>query len=179
MKNHSSAALFLDRDGIINIDTGYVHTKEAFHFNPGIFQLCQLFAKHHYRIFVVTNQSGIHRGYYTTESFHQLTQWIHRMFRKQGINIEQTYFCPHLPNEGCTCRKPAPGMVHQAQKEYNIDLKASWMIGDKQSDIDLATQAGIGHTIAIAAHPLEGAQYQFETIEKCVDFLKKHEDKLA
>ena len=173
-------ALFLDRDGIINIDTGYIHTVEAFTFMPGIFRLCHLFAKHDYRIFVVTNQSGIGRGYYKASDFHTLTAWMVEVFQAEGITIAGVYHCPHTPDKKCHCRKPNTGMVEAALQDYPaLSLKRSWMVGDKQSDIDLAHNSGIGHTIAIGKNALHHATYQFETIEACVAFLEENEDKIA
>lgn len=160
-------ALFLDRDGIINIDHGYVCKQEGFEFSDGIFELVKHFSDAGYLIFVVTNQSGIGRGYYTEEDFVKLSSWMIRVFQDHGIEISQVYHCPHLPDAGCRCRKPAPGMIEDAAKAYDIDLSASWMIGDKQSDIDLAHNAGIGRSIAIGQGDIKNATFSFDSVAQC------------
>ena len=138
-------ALFLDRDGVINIEKNYLYKKEDFEFVDGIFELCRYFQDKGYLIFVVTNQSGIARGYYTKEDFLALTEWMEEAFKKQGITITKTYYCPHHPEitGECTCRKPLPGMLLQAAKEFDIDLQNSILVGDKQSDIEAAHNAKI------------------------------------
>ena len=164
-------ALFLDRDGIINVDHGYVSTIEEFDFVEGIFELLHYFIKQGYILFVVTNQSGIGRGYYSSKDFQVLTTWMLEEFNNNGINIEAVHHCHHAPEEKCFCRKPAIGMVDAILFEHNIDLEASWMIGDKQSDIDLAHNAHIGHTIAIGSRTIENCEYHFKTISECSIFL--------
>ena len=151
-------ALFLDRDGIINVDHGYVHKIEDFEFVEGIFQLCQLAIVQGYSIFVITNQAGIARGLYTVDDFETLTLWMIEQFAKQHIKIEEVFYCPHHPSKGvnvfkknCQCRKPAPGMLLQAQRKYNIDLQASIFIGDKISDMQAASTAGIAKRILVAS----------------------------
>ncbi|NEW61571.1 HAD family hydrolase [Sulfurovum sp. bin170] len=164
-------ALFLDRDGIINIDTYYVHKIEDFEFIPNIFELLHLFKERGYIFFIITNQSGIGRGYYTQKDFDFLMEWVLERFHEQNINIELVQHCPHTPKESCNCRKPKTGMIEQVLKSYSIDLEKSWMIGDKQSDIDLAHNAKIGHTIAIGDSVIENSNYHFKTISECYAFL--------
>lgn len=154
-------ALFLDRDGIINIDHGYVHKIEDFEFVEGIFELCQLAVAKGYDIFVITNQAGIARGLYTVADFNTLTSWMSEQFKKQGITIQEVFYCPHHPTKGinefkmsCQCRKPAPGMILQAQEKYTIDLEQSIFIGDKPSDMQAAEAAGISNRILVASRYL-------------------------
>jgi len=138
-------ALFLDRDGVINVEKNYLYKQEDFEFIDGIFDLCRFFQDRGYKIVVVTNQSGICRGYYTREDFEKLTRWMEREFAKEGITIAKTYHCPHHPDftGSCSCRKPEPGMFLQAQKELSLDLAKSVMVGDKPSDIEAAQRAGV------------------------------------
>jgi D-glycero-D-manno-heptose 1,7-bisphosphate phosphatase len=171
-------ALFLDRDGIINIDHGYVSKIEDFEFNEGIFDFLQLFIKEGYILFIVTNQSGIGRGYYTLEDFNILTKWMLLELQKKAITIASVQACIHSPEALCSCRKPATGMVDNILKKYDIDLKNSWMIGDKQSDIDLAHNASIGHTIAIGKNKIINSEYFFETILECKDYLEANQAKI-
>ena len=165
-------ALFLDRDGIINVDHGYVYKIEDFEFTEGIFELVKLFSDAGYLIFIITNQSGIGRGYYKEEDFSILTEWMKRKFYENGIPIEEVYYCPHTPDADCHCRKPKTGMIETALKKYPIDLSASWMVGDKQSDIDLAHNAGIGHAVAVSTENIKNADYHFSTIRSFKHFLE-------
>lgn len=144
-------ALFLDRDGVINIDNGYVHKPENFVFIGGIFDLCKRAEELGYIIIVITNQAGIARGYYAESDFHNLTNWMIAEFNKHNIKISSVYFCPYHPKYGIGKykkesydRKPNPGMLLKAATEYNIDLSLSILIGDKDIDIDAGRNAGIG-----------------------------------
>ncbi len=171
-----SKALFLDRDGIINVDHGYVSKIEDFEFVEGIFDLVRLFSDARYLVFVVTNQSGIGRGYYSGKDFDTLTEWMISGFREKGIFIEKVYHCPHAPEENCLCRKPEIGMIQKAVNAYDIDLPGSWMIGDKQSDMDLAANAGVGHSIYIGKGKIQNSTYAFNSIMACKSYLEKNQD---
>lgn len=149
-------AIFLDRDGVINRDDGYVYQPETFHFLPSVFEACRHFQKRGYLLVIVTNQSGIARGYYTEDDFHQLTQWMLQEFQSQGVQIAGVYYCPHHPDKGlghylqdCQCRKPMPGMLLEAIQEHQIDPSQSIMIGDKASDMLAAQQAQIAQGILV------------------------------
>lgn len=158
-------ALFLDRDGVINVDFGHVHTKENFIFIDGIFELCRLFQDHGYYIFVVTNQAGIGKGYYSKKTFIDLNSWMKIKFKEQGVEIMETYFCSHKPEDKCLCRKPKPGMLIDAINKYNIDVSSSFLIGDKQSDIDAGKSANIKNLIYY------GYNNHFQTIEYISEIL--------
>jgi len=142
-------AIFLDRDGVINVDKGYVYKIEDFEFTKGAIKALKYFQSLGYILIVVTNQSGIARGYYKLEDFKKLTKWMKNRLKADGIEIKEVYFCPHSPDDRCSCRKPSPGMILKAAKDYDIDVKKSWMIGDKPSDIEAALKAGIENTILI------------------------------
>ena len=141
--------IFLDRDGVINYDYGYVSKIDNFEFIEGVFEACKYFQKLNYEIIIVTNQSGIGRGYYSEKEFYTLTQWILNRFKEQEINILKVYFCPHTPEEKCRCRKPNIGMIENACKDFDIDLDNSWLIGDKITDIQTAINANIKNYILI------------------------------
>jgi len=145
-------ALFLDRDGVINIDYGYVGKIENFKFRDGIFELTKYFSDNGYQIFVVTNQSGIARGYYTEEDFYKLTTWMKGEFLKRGIEIKDVKFCPHHPDISgvCECRKPEPKMILDLASEYDIDLENSILIGDSKRDIEAGQKAGIKKNILVS-----------------------------
>ena len=168
--------VFLDRDGVINIDYGYTYKIEKFEFMPYIFDLVRLFISSGYEIIVVTNQSGIGRGYYTKEDFDILSRWMIEEFTRQNITIKDIFHCHHSPDSNCNCRKPKTGMIDEAMALYDIDLGSSLMIGDKQSDIDLADNASITSTIAIGAKSINRASYSFDNIKEAYLYQKKHKE---
>jgi len=174
----SNKALFLDRDGVINVDTKYLHKKEDFIFTDGIFDLIDIFVDRGYNIFVVTNQSGIGRGYYSSDDFLELTSWMIDEFDSRSIKIDSVKYCPHLPDANCTCRKPKSGMVDEICSEYDIDLQSSWMIGDKPTDIAMAKIADIGRSVFIGGRDDE-ADYSFGSIRECKEFLEINKDKIS
>lgn len=134
-------AVFMDRDGVINQEKGYVHKIEDFHFFPYTFSALKGIPQE-YKKMIITNQSGISRGMYSQTEFEKLNSWVLSRLKEQGIEIDKVYFCPHHPDENCSCRKPKTGLIRQAQKEFNLDLKKSWLIGDKTSDILAGKNAG-------------------------------------
>lgn len=140
-------ALFLDRDGIVNRDAAYVHRKEDFEFCDGIFDLCRAAAAKGYLLIVVTNQSGVERGYFTDADFQALTAWMLERFAREGISIAEVFYCPSLSGED---RKPAPGMFLKARDKYNIDMGASISLGDKERDIEAAFRAGVGTNVLLS-----------------------------
>jgi D-glycero-D-manno-heptose 1,7-bisphosphate phosphatase len=149
--------LFLDRDGVININHGYVFQQAKFEFIDGIFSLCQQAKKKGYQIIIVTNQSGIARKYYSNSTFKKLSKWLENQFSKQGILITQTLHCPHHPkfNGTCTCRKPKPGMIFKAQRRFKVNLAQSIMVGDSLSDMDCARQAKIKKSVFFTPNSLQ------------------------
>jgi D-glycero-D-manno-heptose 1,7-bisphosphate phosphatase len=138
-------ALFIDRDGVINVDKVHLFRKEGFEFHEGIFDLCREYINNGYLIIVITNQAGIAKGLYTVNDFIALTEWMTGQFSDRGIVISKVYYCPHHPDITglCDCRKPAPGMILQAVKEFNLDISECILIGDKQSDLQAGRNAGI------------------------------------
>lgn len=142
-------ALFLDRDGVINQDFGYVSEVKNFIFCDGIFKALRGFIALKYKIFIVTNQSGIARGYYTLKDFFNLSEFMIEEFKKEDIFIDKIYFCPHDESAKCSCRKPKAGMILQALNEFEIDLQNSILIGDKLSDILAAKAANVGRSFLI------------------------------
>jgi len=156
MNNGCHKALFLDRDGVINLERRYVHCRETFQFQDGIFELCRAAQNLGYLLVVVTNQAGIARGYYTEQDFLQLTEWMIDRFAEQQIQIARVYYCPYHPVHGIggykrdsADRKPKPGMLLRAQRELDLNLSSSVLIGDQVSDMQAARAAGIGTKIAL------------------------------
>ena len=141
--------IFLDRDGVVNKEINYLYKIDDFEFIEGIFDACLYFQNLGYEIIIVTNQSGIARGYYNESDYKIITNWMLAQFRDRGITILDTFHCPHGPKSTCECRKPKPGMFIEAKKTHNTDMKNSWMIGDKEVDIKAANAAGIKNTILV------------------------------
>ena len=141
--------MFLDRDGVINEEVGYLHKIKDFKFINGVIDSCNYFLSLGYQIIVVTNQSGIGRGLYKEEDFHILNQWMLDNFEQEGVRILDVFFCPHGPDDNCYCRKPKPGLFKDAKEKHDIDMNKSWMIGDKEADIEAANNAGISQTILV------------------------------
>lgn len=142
-------AVFLDRDGVINIEKDYVHKIEDFEFLPSVLEGAKNLYENGYLLIVVTNQSGIGRGYYTNKEFDKVTKYMEKEFEKNGAKIAKTYHCPHTPSDSCNCRKPNPGMLLSAKEEFDIDMNLSWIVGDKEGDIKAALAAGVQNTILV------------------------------
>jgi len=138
-------ALFLDRDGVINVEKEYLYKIEDFEFIEGIFELCLHYQKLGFIIIVVTNQSGIARKYYSEEDFTILTEWMIGEFSKRNIIISKVYHCPHHPKISgeCSCRKPKAGMFLEAKEEFGIDMQNSIMVGDKERDVEAGLNGGV------------------------------------
>lgn len=150
-------ALFLDRDGVVNHEAGYLHRIEDVRFVNGIFSLCRTAAGLGYRIIVVTNQSGIARGYYTEADFEALMTWIRAALASEGVTLDAVYHCPFHPEHGVgqykrehEDRKPGTGMLRRGARELGIELAGSVMVGDRCSDIAAANAAGLRQAFLMA-----------------------------
>jgi D-glycero-D-manno-heptose 1,7-bisphosphate phosphatase len=166
MNYSSNKALFLDRDGVINIDHGHVHSIESFDFIEGIFDLCRIAQQKGYLIIVITNQAGIGKGFYSEDDFHKLNHWMIEQFRHNGIIVSKTYYCPHKPEDNCYCRKPNPGMLLKAIEEFNICPFDSILIGDKKSDIIAGQNANIQTCILFKGNDYKDMISSFQKMEK-------------
>lgn len=146
-------AVFLDRDGVINVDHGYVHDEHDFEFIDGVFEATKQLKQMGYLLVLVTNQSGIARGKFSEDRFLSLTQWMDWNFVDHGVEFDGFYYCPHHPDYGddrdCECRKPKPGMFQSAQRFLDIDMAKSVMVGDKAQDLMAAEAAGVGQKILV------------------------------
>lgn len=150
-------ALFLDRDGVINVDHGYVHRPDQVQWVDGVFELVRAARDRGRAVVVVTNQAGIGRGLYTEADFEALTAWMHDAFADAGTSLDAVYHCPHHPEHGlgpyrldCSCRKPRPGMLLRARDELHLDLPGSVLVGDKSSDVEAGRAAGVGINLLFA-----------------------------
>ncbi|MGQ9630972.1 MAG: D-glycero-beta-D-manno-heptose 1,7-bisphosphate 7-phosphatase [bacterium] len=145
--DHRRRAVFLDRDGTINVDgrelgtpNSYVHRPEDFILLPGVREAIRLLRGAGFLIVVVTNQSGVGRGFYTAEDVEEVHREMARLLN--DASPDAIYFCPHRPDENCSCRKPLPGMILRAAESLDIDLSRSFMVGDKESDVLAGKRAG-------------------------------------
>jgi histidinol-phosphate phosphatase family protein len=134
--------VFLDRDGTLVRDLGYTHRIEDYELLPGVASGLRRLQEAGYRLAVVTNQSGIGRGYYGTEQYQAFQAHLVDDLDRQGVSVEASYVCPHHPDAGCGCRKPEPALLHRAERELGADLARSWVIGDSTVDAGLAQRAG-------------------------------------
>ena len=160
-----TSAVFLDRDGVINVDHGYVSTWEQFEFLPGAPEALRELQDAGYLLIIVSNQSGIGRGYYSERDLDTLNQAIaEHLDSTLGVTLSGFYHCPHHPTEAegefrqqCDCRKPAPGMIQQAVLDYGIDVKTSLLVGDKDSDIEAGRAAGVARLFKVVDSAQLGA----------------------
>lgn len=138
----TNRAIFLDRDGTINVNTEYTHKIKDLEFIDLAVEGLEKLQKTDYKLIIITNQSGIARGYYTEQDYFLFRDKMHKKLKEKGIEITAEYFCPHCPEEQCACRKPKTGMLEQAAKDFDLDLKKCWMIGDALSDMQTGKNAG-------------------------------------
>lgn len=169
--------VFIDRDGVINVEKDYLYEIEEFEFINGVFESLRYLQDLGYKLVIITNQSGIARGYYSIDDFNKLTFWMLEEFKKENIDIEGVFLCPHGPNDECECRKPKTAMIDQAKELFEIDLKNSWLIGDKGSDIQTAINAGIPNTIQVrSGHSFDEtaskARYILDSIKDIPQIIK-------
>ncbi|MEG3110053.1 MULTISPECIES: D-glycero-beta-D-manno-heptose 1,7-bisphosphate 7-phosphatase [Pantoea] len=149
-------AIFLDRDGTLNVDHGYVHEIDNFQFIDGTIEALQELKKMGFALVVVTNQSGIARGMFTEDQFMTLTEWMDWSLADRDVDLDGIYFCPHHPEgsveayrQQCDCRKPQPGMLLSAQEELDIDMASSYIVGDKVEDMLAGQAAGVGTKVLV------------------------------
>jgi len=144
-------ACFFDRDGTLNNDGGYVHKVEDFKLIDGVIDALKLL-KDDFKFFIVTNQSGVGRGYYTIYDVNKFNDTMLEEFTKNGIKIEKIYICPHTPEDNCDCRKPSIKFIKDAEKEFNTDIKNSWVIGDHSWDVKTGINAGCNSIYVLTGH---------------------------
>lgn len=185
VRSSKKTAVFLDRDGVINREVNYCHTIEDFVFVSGVIEVLKVLQRKFNHLFIVTNQAGIGKGFYTEEQYSILTSWMISMLNDAGVNITKVYFCPHHVsgihpyNINCECRKPKPGMIKQAVREYNIDVSKSILIGDKSSDMQAAKNANIKRKILMGTGHMttcedrSSSDFFFSSMEELCCFLKQ------
>ncbi|MBI2846613.1 MAG: D-glycero-beta-D-manno-heptose 1,7-bisphosphate 7-phosphatase, partial [Chloroflexi bacterium] len=137
-----SRAVFIDRDGTMAKDVPYCKRPEDFELFPTTARAIRLLNQNGFKVIVITNQSGVARGYFTEETLSKIHKKMQDELARQGAYVDAIYYCPHHPDDGCHCRKPKPGMVLRAIKDHNIDIKQSFVVGDLKMDIDLGRALG-------------------------------------
>ena len=170
--------LFLDRDGVINLEINYLHKVNEFVFIDGVFESLKYIQNLGFKLIIVSNQSGIGRGIYEYKDFEILNNWMIKTFETFGVEILDVFICPHSPSENCSCRKPKDGLFREAFKKYTIEKESSWMIGDSERDITAARKAGINNTILVrSGHKIEedrtNATYVIDSIASIQNVIKK------
>lgn len=176
-------AVFLDRDGTINVEKDYLFRVEDFAFIPGVPESIRVLKEAGYLVIVVTNQSGVARGYYSLDDVAKLHSHIQEQLAAMGTQVDAFYVCPHHPTEGfgvfrcdCDCRKGAPGMLLQAAAEHNIDMKRSYIVGDKLADVEAGERAGCMPILVLTGHgSSEAAKLAPGRVSVCADLFAASE----
>lgn len=169
-------AVFLDRDNTVIEDKGYFHDPESVVFMPGVIEGLRELQRAGFLLFIVTNQSGIGRGYFPESDTIAVHKKIIKLLHKQGIRLEKIYYCPHAPEDECVCRKPKPFLIFKAAQEFGVDLSRSFFVGDLEKDIEAGHAAGATTVFAGSPEKSSGADISaadvFEAAEKIVDYEK-------
>ncbi len=173
-------AIFLDRDGTLNPDPGYISNPDDYELYDGVKEALARLQKAGYMLILITNQSGISRGLFSEKDLEAVHDKMKRLLKAGGVTLDAIYYCPHHPDHpykgisDCNCRKPKPGMILQAIKDHNIDEKQSFMIGDRTSDIKIGLASGVP-PICIADKPFEGYENipTFKDLSLAVDYILK------
>ncbi|HPW15905.1 MAG TPA: D-glycero-beta-D-manno-heptose 1,7-bisphosphate 7-phosphatase, partial [Nitrospira sp.] len=181
----AGVTVFLDRDGTLNVDTGYVKSPDDFTVLPGVGAALARLKQAGARLVVVTNQSGLGRGYFSSRDLEAIHSKLRLVLAEDGVTLDGLYFCPHHPDDHCNCRKPARGMIDRAHAELKVDLSRSYVIGDSIRDIELAKQVG-ARSLLVMTGP-SGAEaladlmardlppdYVAEELSQAVDWIVAH-----
>lgn len=161
-------AVFLDRDGTIARDVPYCSRPEDFELLPGVAEGIKELNKHGFKVVVITNQSGIARGYFTEEMLARIHDKMLKELAQQGAQVDAIYYCPHHPDDNCNCRKPKPEMVFKAALDLDIDLSQSYVIGDNEMDVELARRASCRGSLKIG-EPDENNGFTVKTFKQAVN----------
>lgn len=145
-------AVFLDRDGTINVDVDYLHEPDQLKFIDGAVEALALLKAHGFKLIVISNQSGIGRGYFGVQDVERLHVYMNTILQRNNAAIDAFYYCPHVEQDGCACRKPRTGLIDRAVAEWNIDLSGSYMVGDHEKDVLTAVNAGCSYGLVLSGH---------------------------
>ena len=158
-------AVFLDRDGTINEQMGYINHISRFRLLPKVSEAIALLNKYNYLVIVISNQSGVGRGYFPIELVYKVHEYMKELLKKSGAFLDAIYFCPHTPDQGCNCRKPKTGMIEKACKQFPIDLSRSYVIGDMCIDMELAKNAKIKGVMVKTGYGLGEIEYRLPKLD--------------
>ncbi len=167
----ASPAVFLDRDGTINEEMGYLHDPKKFKLLPNVIEGIKRFQNMGYRLIIISNQPGIGLGYYPEEDFYRVNRAMMKSFSEAGISIDKIYYCPHSQSEGCDCRKPGQLLIQRARQELNVDLTHSLFIGDKTTDMEAGKRAGMKTVLVQSGFKGEDGEYSGEPDYQAKDLL--------
>lgn len=166
--------VFLDRDGVINRDSpAYIKSLAEFDFLPRSLSAIQKLTQNHVKTIVITNQSAINRGMISPETLDAIHAAMTTAVKAQGGSIDDIFFCPHTPQEGCGCRKPAPGMIHKARQKHGIDLFSAVMVGDSAKDIACARRAGVRSAVLVETGNFDKAQQELQDLNLKPDWVAR------
>jgi histidinol-phosphate phosphatase family protein len=171
----SRPCIFFDRDGIVNESPGpgYVERWGDFHLQPGFVAALRTVTAKGYPAIIVTNQQGVAKGLYTEEELENIHGQFRAMLHAHGLDVADIYYCPHFADAGCECRKPKPGMLTRAAKEHDLDLAASWMIGDGERDVEAGKNARCKTIRVCSPDEKTAADIQVEHIDEVAGILEK------
>ena len=153
--NMGNRAVFLDRDGTINEEVGYLEHLERFRLLPEAGRAIRLLNRHHFKTVVITNQSGVARGYFLESRVHEVHKRMKDLLRLEGARLDGIYYCPHHPDEKCRCRKPETGLVEEASRDLHIDCSRSYVVGDRRGDIEFAHKIGAKGILVLTGYGRE------------------------
>lgn len=153
-------AIFLDRDGTINEQMGYINHLSRFRLLPRVAEAIRLLNRHGYLVIVISNQSGVARGYFPLELVHEVHNYMVNLLKKEDAHVDAIYFCPHSPDQNCGCRKPKIGMIDMACRDLDINLSHSYVIGDMCTDMELARNAGMNGIMVKTGYGMGEIKYR-------------------
>ena len=182
----NNPAIFLDRDGTINEEMGYINHISRFKIFPFVVESIKIFRENGFKTIVITNQSGVGRGYFTEELVQRIHQDLNDYLKKNGTKLDGIYYCPHHPTEGkgkykmdCNCRKPKTGLIKQAVEDHNVDLDNSYMIGDRFKDMIFANNLNIKSGFVLTGYGQGEFENQRETWPFNPDIIAKNLKEMA
>ena len=172
-------AVFLDRDGTINVDYGYVSRVEKFEILPGAVEGLKKMRSMDYLLIIISNQSGIGRGYYSIPDYEKVMETMHQQLGQKGITIDDCFYCPHSPESNCSCRKPGTKMIEEAIRKWDVNVSESFFIGDKESDMKAGRKSGL-KTILISEKEKDFKQnYQVKNLLEAAEIIEKEHNLLS
>ena len=173
-----ASAVFLDRDGTLNEEAGYINHVDRLKLIDGAAQAVALLGRHGLKTIVVTNQAGVARGYYPAEHLPKLHDRLRTLLKEQGAELDAIYYCPHHPDVGeppfrqdCDCRKPKLGMIRRAEKEHSVDASRSYMVGDKISDVEFGRKAGCKSILVLTGYGKGELEYHRDKLDREPDYI--------